>query len=252
MNEFSDEELLRYSRQILLPQIDLVGQQKLCDSKVLLLGAGGLGSPVAMYLTACGIGEITIVDPDTVDLSNLQRQILHNSNNIGDMKVHSAEQTLVKLNPAVSVNAIDKRLSSLALKDEVAKADVVVDATDNFESRFEINHACVATKTPLVVGAAIRFEGQVMVFTMQNNSACYQCLYPKQNSDESNVQESCAENGILGPVTGQIGCVQAIEVIKLLVNCGELLTNKLLIVDTLNNEWHKVKINKDPKCKICS
>ena len=244
----NDDDLLRYSRQIMLPQVELHGQQKLLQSKVLIFGAGGLGSPVAMYLAASGIGEITIVDPDTVDLSNLQRQIIHRTNNIGQEKVQSAKHALGELNPDVKVRTINKILNDTEFQNEVNNAHVVVDATDNFTARFAINSFCVKQKTPLVVGAAIRFEGQVAVFSMQKDSACYQCLYPNQGE----LDESCAQTGILGSVVGLIGCIQATEAIKLLVNVGNNLSNKLLLIDALNMDWSTVKIRKDPECAICS
>ena len=247
-NDLEDSERLRYSRQIMLPQIEIAGQKKLLQSHVLIFGAGGLGSPIAMYLCASGIGEITIVDPDIVDLSNLQRQILHSSNDIGSKKVISANQTLAELNQDTSVNCIDAVLTGEALDRQVSMADIVLDATDNFAARFAINAACVRTSTPLIVGAAIRFEGQVCVFTMQNKSACYQCLY----SDQNELEESCTENGILGSVAGLIGCIQATEAIKLLLEIGNSLSDRLLLIDALNMEWHSVKINKDPKCVTCA
>jgi len=255
--ELNDDELLRYSRQIMLPQIGIEGQQKICESKVLLFGAGGLGSPIAMYLAASGIGELTVVDPDTVDLSNLQRQILHCTKNLGEDKVLSAKQTLTSLNSQTSVRTIKEILTGNSLEDEINRADVVVDATDNFQSRFAINAACVKSKIALVTGAAIRFEGQVAVFDMQEGSACYQCLFPdvdlgQNESPENEFEESCAETGILGSVTGLIGSIQATEVIKLVTNIGQTLTNKLLLIDALNMEWHSVKIKKDPKCATCS
>ena len=255
--DLNDDELLRYSRQIMLPQIGIEGQQKICESKVLLFGAGGLGSPIAMYLAASGVGEITVVDPDTVDLSNLQRQILHCTENLGEDKVLSAKQTLTDLNSQINIRTIKEVLSGSSLDEEINRADVVVDATDNFRSRFSINAACAKSKTALVTGAAIRFEGQVSVFDMQEGSACYQCLFPAIISNQNEPQgieleESCAETGILGSVTGLIGSIQATEVIKLVTNVGQTLSNRLLLIDALNMEWHSVKINKDPKCVTCS
>ncbi len=247
--DLNDEELLRYSRQIMLPQIEICGQQKLLESKVLLFGAGGLGSPIAMYLAASGLGEITIVDQDNVDLSNLQRQIVHQTEDIGKLKITSAKQTLNNINPQTSVRTISEVLKAGRLQEEIQNVDIVVDATDNFDSRFAINAGCVEAEKPLVTGAAIRFEGQVAVFSMQNDSACYQCLFPNQADA---LQESCAETGILGSVTGLIGCIQATEVIKMLLNIGQSLSNKLLLIDALNMEWHSVKINKDPQCAACS
>ena len=250
--KFNDDELLRYSRQIMLPQIGIEGQQKISTSKVLLFGAGGLGSPVAMYLAASGVGELTVVDPDTVDLTNLQRQILHGTSNVGEDKVNSTKQTLEDINAQVNVRTIAAILQDEELENEVKCAHVVVDATDNFQSRFAINEACVKTKTALVTGAAIRFEGQVSVFDMQEASACYQCLFPDVNDANSELEESCAETGILGSVTGLIGSIQATEVIKLLVNVGQTLSNRLLLIDALSMEWQSVKITKDPKCAVCS
>ncbi len=249
--EFNDDELLRYSRQIMLPQIGIEGQQKILQSKVLLFGAGGLGSPVAMYLAASGVGELTVVDPDTVDLTNLQRQILHCTNDVDEDKVISAKQTLADLNPQTIVNTIKDVISGELLEQEINRADVVVDATDNFQSRFAINAACVKSKTALVMGAAIRFEGQVSVFDMQANSACYQCLFPMSEVDSA-LEESCSETGVLGSVTGLIGSIQATEVLKLIANVGQTLSNRLLLIDALNMEWHSVKIKKDPKCAACS
>ena len=245
----NDDELLRYSRQIMLPQIGIEGQQKLLNSKVLLFGAGGLGSPIAMYLVASGIGELTISDPDRVDLSNLQRQILHGLNDIDKEKVYSAKQTLSALNPHTDIRTFAEVLSGGMLNEEVKRADVVVDATDNFKSRFAINKACVNVNTALVTGAAIRFEGQVAVFSMQEDSACYQCLFADNGKE---LEESCSETGVLGSVTGLIGSIQATEVIKLIVNAGQLLSNKLLLIDALNLDWHSVNIKKDPKCAVCS
>jgi len=250
--EMNDDELLRYSRQIMLSQIGIEGQQRICESKVLLFGAGGLGSPVALYLVASGVGELTIVDPDTVDMTNLQRQILHAMNDIDKPKVDSAKQTLLKLNPNTMIHALKSVLENEQLEKEIYSADVVVDATDNFQSRFAINAACVKARTPLVSGAAIRFEGQVSVLDMQNESACYQCVFPDSEAESRELEESCSETGILGPVTGLIGSIQATEVIKLLANVGQTLSNRLLLIDALNMEWHSVNIKKDPKCAVCS
>jgi adenylyltransferase/sulfurtransferase len=250
--EMSDDELLRYSRQIMLPQIGIEGQHKISKAKVLLFGAGGLGSPIAMYLVASGVGELTIVDPDTVDLTNLQRQILHGTSDVGEAKVNSAKNTLANINAQTMVRTIKSILAGEQLEDEIKRAHVVVDATDNFKSRFAINAACVKFKTALVTGAAIRFEGQVSVFDMQENSACYQCLFPDLGEGENELEESCSETGILGSVTGLIGSIQATEVIKLLLNIGQSLSNRLLLVDALSMEWHSVKIKKDPKCAACS
>ncbi len=246
--ELSDRELLRYSRQILLPQIDIAGQQKLLASHVLQFGVGGIGSPAAMYLASSGVGKLTLVDPDSVDASNLQRQIIFRSDDVGEEKVTAANRTLASLNAQTSVHTIHAALSGAGLRQEVAKADLVLDATDNFTARFAINEACVKTGTPLVVGAAIRFEGQVIVFPMHERSACYRCLYP----DLGDLEESCTQTGILGSVAGLIGCLQATEAIKLLLDTGQTLANRMLLVDALNMEWHCVTINKDPQCPTCA
>ncbi len=244
----NDNQLLRYSRQIMLPQCDIEGQQKLLAAKVLIVGAGGLGSPAAMYLAASGIGNITIYDNDTVDLSNLQRQIAHHTPDIGIDKVISTHQTLNKLNPDVNVIAVKKKLLGEPLELEVKNADVVLDCSDNFTTRFAINKACVKYQTALVSGAAIRFEGQVSVFTPgQNNSPCYNCLY---NSDGEELQ-NCATHGVIAPITGIIGSIQALETIKLILGTGELLTGRLLLLDGLTMEWRTMRLRKNVACQTC-
>jgi len=245
----NDNQLLRYSRQIMLPQIDIEGQQKLLAAKVLIIGAGGLGSPAAMYLAAAGIGSITIYDDDVVELSNLQRQIAHHTPDIGTDKVISTRETLNKLNPEVNVRAIKQRLGGEELDLEVIRADVVLDCSDNFSTRFAINSACVRHQTALVSGAAIRFEGQVSVFTPgKNNSPCYNCLY---NSDGEELQ-NCATNGVIAPITGIIGSIQALEAMKLIMAIGETLTGRLLLLDGLTMEWNTMKLKKNPVCPTCS
>ena len=245
----NDNQLLRYSRQIMLPQIDIEGQQKLLAAKVLIIGAGGLGSPAAMYLAAAGIGSITIYDDDVVELSNLQRQVAHHTPDIGTDKVISTRQTLNKLNPDVNVRAVKQRLSGEELDLEVTRADVVLDCSDNFSTRFAINSACVTHQTALVSGAAIRFEGQVAVFTPgKNNSPCYNCLY---NSDGEELQ-NCATNGVIAPITGIIGSIQALEAMKLIMAIGETLTGRLLLLDGLTMEWNTMKLKKNPVCPTCS
>ena len=245
----NDNQLLRYSRQIMLPQIDIEGQQKLLAAKVLIIGAGGLGSPAAIYLAAAGIGSITIYDDDVVELSNLQRQVAHHTPDIGTDKVISTRQTLNKLNPDVNVRAVKQRLSGEELDLEVIRADVVLDCSDNFSTRFAINSACVRHQTALISGAAIRFEGQVSVFTPgKNNSPCYNCLY---NSDGEELQ-NCATNGVIAPITGIIGSVQALEAMKLIMAIGETLTGRLLLLDGLTMEWNTMKLKKNPECPTCS
>ncbi|HED18191.1 MAG TPA: molybdopterin-synthase adenylyltransferase MoeB [Gammaproteobacteria bacterium] len=243
-----DQQLLRYSRQIMLPQIDAGGQQKLLDSHVLIIGAGGLGSPVAMYLASAGIGQITIADNDEVDLSNLQRQILHRHGDIGRPKVDSAKDTLAKLNPDIQVTPLNILIDRKALDKLVAQADLVVDASDNFATRFAINAACVETGTALVSGAAIRMEGQLSVFLPQRaDSPCYRCLY----SEGEEPDQTCAENGVLAPIVGVIGSLQALEAIKVLLDIGESLCGRLLVFDGLYHEWRSIKLSKDPDCPVC-
>jgi len=243
-----DEQLLRYSRQIMLPQLDTEGQQKLLDSHVLIIGAGGLGSPVAMYLASAGVGQITIADNDEVDLSNLQRQILHRSNDIGRPKVDSARDTLADLNPDVQITPLNILIDGTTLANLVAKADLVVDASDNFATRFAINSACVNTGTALVSGAAIRMEGQLSVFLpKQADSPCYRCLY----SEGAEPDQTCSENGVLAPVVGVIGSLQALEAIKVLLNIGESLCGRLLVFDGLHLEWRSIKLTRDPHCPVC-
>ncbi|MDH5436048.1 MAG: molybdopterin-synthase adenylyltransferase MoeB [Gammaproteobacteria bacterium] len=245
----NDEQLLRYSRQIMLPEIDVAGQQKLLDAHVLIIGMGGLGSPAAMYLASAGIGQLTIIDDDIVELSNLQRQIAHGEKDLGKNKVDSAKETLLSLNPEITVNAIHHRLNDDELVREITTADVVVDASDNFTTRFAINQACVNTKTPLVSGAAIRMEAQISVFNPQKtNSPCYRCLYKEGNE----LDESCTETGVLAPLVGIIGSIQALETLKILLNLGETLTGKLLLLDAKTMEWRSIKLKKDPLCPVCS
>jgi len=243
-----DEQLLRYSRQIMLPEIGFEGQQKLLASRVLIIGLGGLGSPAAMYLAAAGVGELVLVDFDQVDLSNLQRQIIHNSNSIGQPKVESARDTLANINPNCHIHCINQQLDGEALSAQVAKADLVVDASDNFATRFALNEASVATQTPLISGAAIRMEGQVSVFTGKPGDPCYRCLY----GDGIEVEQTCSENGVLSPVVGIIGSIQATEAIKVLTGAGTSLKGKLLILDALHMQWRSLKLSTDPNCPVCN
>ncbi|MCK5190673.1 MAG: molybdopterin-synthase adenylyltransferase MoeB [Methylococcales bacterium] len=244
----NDQQLLRYSRQIMLPQVDIEGQQKLLDSKVLIVGAGGLGSPASIYLAAAGVGQITIYDDDEVDLSNLQRQIAHHTDDIGSDKVISTRQTLKRINPDTKVVAIKQRLKGGQLKKEVTNADVVLDCCDNFSTRFAVNAACVEHKTPLVSGAAIRFEGQVAVFTPgRADSPCYNCLY----ADNGEEMQNCATNGVIAPVTGIIGSIQAMEAMKLIMGIGETLTGRLLLLDGLSMQWNEMKLRRNSLCPTC-
>ena len=244
----NDQQLLRYSRQIMLPQVDIEGQQKLLDSKVLIVGAGGLGSPASIYLAAAGVGQITIYDDDEVDLSNLQRQIAHHTDDIGTDKVISTRQTLKKINPDTKVVAVKQRLKGDQLKKEVINADVVLDCCDNFTTRFAVNAACVEYKTPLVSGAAIRFEGQVAVFTPgRADSPCYNCLY----ADNGEEMQNCATNGVIAPVTGIVGSIQAMEAMKLIMDIGETLTGRLLLLDGLSMQWNEMKLRRNSLCPTC-
>jgi molybdopterin/thiamine biosynthesis adenylyltransferase len=244
-----DTQLLRYSRQILLPQVDVSGQEKLLGSNALIVGLGGLGSPIAMYLAAAGIGRLTLVDYDKVDLSNLQRQIVHNTERIGEPKTESAAHTLRTLNPDIRIRTIAKRLDEPALTEQAHKVDILVDASDNFDTRFLLNRVSVATGTPLVSGAVIRMEGQVAVFDPRvADSPCYRCLYGEAEA----VEERCSETGILAPVPGIIGTIQATEAIKVLLGIGENLAGRLLLLDALSMEWRTLRLKKDPACPVCA
>ena len=243
----NDQQLLRYSRQIMLPQVDIEGQQKLLKAKVLVVGAGGLGSPVSIYLASAGVGQLTIYDDDEVDLSNLQRQIAHHTKDIGADKVISTQQTLKNINPEVKVIAEKKRLEGERLKLEVNDADIVVDCCDNFTTRFAVNDACVQYQTPLVSGAAIRFEGQVSVFSVNDESPCYNCLY-EDNGEE---MQNCASNGVISPLTGIIGSLQALETMKLIMGIGDSLSGRLLLFDGLSMQWNEMKLRKNKECPTC-
>jgi adenylyltransferase/sulfurtransferase len=245
-----DEQLLRYSRQIMLPEVDIAGQQKLLGSRVLIVGAGGLGSPAAMYLAVAGIGTLVLADDDRVDLSNLQRQIVHHTDQIGQTKVESATNTLHRLNPDLQVIGIPRRLGGDELTRETALADVVLDCSDNFATRFATNAACVATSTPLVSGAVIRFEGQLAVFDARLPDApCYHCLYPE--TPQTELEQSCVRNGVIAPLPGLIGSFQALEAIKLLLGIGVPSTGRLLVFDALSMEWHSLRLRRHPQCPTC-
>ena len=245
----NDDQLLRYSRQIMLPQCEIAGQNKLLSARVLIVGAGGLGSPAAMYLAAGGVGHITVYDNDDVDLSNLQRQIAHHTTDVGIAKVISTRDTLKRLNPDINVNAVKRRLTGIELENEVAQADIVLDCSDNFTTRFEINKACVKYQKPLVSGAAIRFEGQISVYTPgKNDSPCYNCLYKNEGDENLN----CATNGVIAPITGIVGSMQALEAIKLIMAVGETLTGRLLLIDGLTMAVRAMRFKKNPGCPTCS
>ena len=233
----------------MLPEIDIDGQERIRKSKILLIGLGGLGSPISIYLAAAGVGELTIVDFDKVDLSNLQRQILHKTSDISRPKIDSAKEYLLELNPNINIHSIGKKLSEKDLLSEAKKSNIIIDASDNFDTRFSLNKISVKSKTPLVSGAAIRFEGQVTVFNpSQKSSPCYRCLY---NEDVS-TEESCAANGVFAPLLGIVGSIQANEALKLILNLGESIQGKLLLVDALNMEFNEAILTKDPSCPVCN
>lgn len=246
---FNDEQLLHYSRQIMLPHFGVEAQQKLHDAHVIIIGVGGLGSPAAMYLAASGVGTLTLIDFDHVDNSNLQRQIVHNTSSIGESKVSSARNTLHSINPETDIHCVDKKLSQRDLEALISDADCVIDATDNFDTRFMINQVCVNKSIPLVSAAAIQYEGQISVFDFRNeDSPCYACLYPDTNAEENT---NCSDNGILAPVVGIIGSMQALETIKLLCDIGDTLQNRLMIFDALSMQWRTMKLKKDAHCPVC-
>lgn len=245
----NDQQLLRYSRHILLPQVGVEGQERLLRAKALVIGAGGLGSPVALYLAASGVGTLTICDGDAVDLTNLQRQIVHRTESVGHFKADSARETLAHINPEVEVVAIRERVEGDRLRALVEAADVVIDASDNFPTRHAINRACVRHRKPLVSGAGIRFDGQVSVFDLRRaESPCYACLFP-EHGEADDVR--CAVMGVFAPLVGIIGCVQAAEALKLIIGAGEPLAGRLLLLDGLAMEWRSVRLKKDPKCPVC-
>jgi adenylyltransferase/sulfurtransferase len=246
----TDEQLLRYSRHVLLPEFGVEAQEALLRSRALIVGAGGLGSPAAMYLAAAGVGTLSLADNDAVDLTNLQRQILHSAAAIGLPKVESARASLHRLNAGIDVRTLQQRLEGAVLDEEVARADVVLDCTDNFDTRHALNRACVRHRRPLVSGAAIRFDGQVTVFDLRSpDSPCYECLFPADAEPE---ETRCAVMGVFAPLTGMIGTVQSAEAIKLLAGAGETLTGRLLLLDALSMEWRTVRLKKDRGCRVCA
>jgi len=248
--DLDDEQLLRYSRHILLPEIGIEGQQRLLASRALVIGAGGLGSPIALYLAASGVGRLTLCDHDKVDLTNLQRQIVHDSGTIGLPKVESAQRRLHAINPQVRVEAVEARIGEAELDTLVADADVVLDGTDNFATRHAINRACVRHRRPLVSGAGVRFDGQVSVFDLRaSDSPCYHCLFPEEGDLE---EMRCAVMGVFAPLVGIIGSVQAAEALKVLMGVGQPLVGRLLLLDALSMQWRSVRLQKDPGCKVCS
>ncbi len=243
-----DEQLLRYSRQIMLPEIDIEGQQRLLEATVMLIGLGGLGSPVSMYLASAGVGHLMLVDDDSVELSNLQRQIVHSTADIDRPKVESARDRLLALNPDCKITLVNKQLNESELLQKTKDVEVVIDGSDNFPTRFAVNQACFMNKTPLVSGAAIRFEGQMSVFDpREQNSPCYRCLY----NDEEMATETCSQTGVVAPLLGVIGSLQAMETIKLITGLGETLIGKLLLFDAATSEFQTMRFKKDPCCPVC-
>ncbi len=245
----NDGQLLRYSRHILLDQIGIEGQQRIVDAHALVIGAGGLGSPAALYLASAGVGWITLADGDSVDLTNLQRQILHTQERLGEAKALSGKTALTGINPGIVVEAITEHLAGERLDALVARASVVLDCSDNFATRHAINRACVKHRTPLVSGAAIRFDGQLSVFDFRrDNAPCYHCLFP-EGEDVDEVR--CAVMGVFAPLTGIIGAMQAAEALKLISGAGDVAVGRLLMLDGLAMEWRSVKFGRDPHCAVC-
>lgn len=244
-----DQQLLRYSRQILLPQLDIDGQQRLLDSRVLIVGLGGLGAPVALYLAAAGVGTLVLADHDEVDLTNLQRQIIHQTADVGRSKVESATDSVRALNPEVEILQLPRALAGEELIKAVANVDLVMDCSDNFATRQAVNAACVGLRRPLVSGAAIRLEGQLSVFdSRRDDSPCYECLY---GSGEETAM-SCSEAGVIGPLVGLIGSLQALEALKLLAGFGEPMIGRLLLVDALGSRFREMRVRRDPACSCCA
>ena len=245
----NDEDLLRYARHILLNDFGIEGQERLLASRVLVVGVGGLGSPVAMYLASAGVGTLLLADHDTVDISNLQRQVIHTSDRIGVLKAESGKQSIHALNPSTKVETLLNRMDDTSLSQAIAQVDLVVDCTDNFATRHAINRACVKHRVPLVSGAAVRFDGQISVFDPRDAaSPCYHCLFPEAQDVEA---INCATMGVFAPLVGIIGTMQAAEAIKVLSDTGNPLVGRLLILDALDMRWHSVKVKRDPGCPVC-
>ncbi|TFZ01494.1 HesA/MoeB/ThiF family protein [Ramlibacter rhizophilus] len=245
----TDDELLRYSRHILLEEIGVEGQERLSRGRALVIGAGGLGSPVALYLAGAGIGSITLVDGDTVDLTNLQRQIAHSQARVGQPKVESARQAMLALNATTHVRTVEQRADAALLGELVAASDVAIDCSDNFATRQALNAACVRHRVPLVSGAAIRFDGQVAVFDSRAADApCYACVFPP----DAPVEETrCAVMGVFAPLVGIIGSIQAAEALKLLAGVGEPLRGRLSMLDARRMEWNEIRVPRNPRCPVC-
>ncbi len=245
----NDDQLLRYSRHILLPEIGVEGQSRILAAHALVIGAGGLGSPVALYLASAGMGAITLADADTVDLTNLQRQIMHTTSSIGRPKAQSGREAIGRINPEVRAVALEQRLEGAALDAAVAAADIVLDCSDNFATRHAVNRACARHRKPLVSGAAVRFDGQVSVFDLTRDDApCYACLFPEDAETE---EMRCAVMGVFAPLVGIIGATQAAEALKVVARAGEPLVGRLLILDALAMDWRTIRLKRDPGCPVC-
>jgi adenylyltransferase/sulfurtransferase len=247
--ELNNDEIRRYSRHLILPEVGLGGQKKICSASVLCIGAGGLGSPIAMYLAAAGIGKLGILDFDSVDFSNLQRQIVHGTEDVGRPKTQSAKETINRINPNVEVVLYNTRISSENALDIIRPYDIVVDGTDNFPTRYLTNDACVLLKKPNVYGSIFRFEGQASVFAPHLGGPCYRCLYPEP--PPPGMVPSCAEGGVLGVLPGIVGCIQATEILKLALGKGSSLVGRLLLFDALKMKFHELKLRRDPQCPLC-
>lgn len=244
----NDEQLLRYSRQIMLPQIDVAGQERLLAAHVLIVGLGGLGSPAALYLAAAGVGRLSLADDDQVDLSNLQRQIVHRHDDLGVAKVRSAARSIGAINPDTTLDLIETRMDGAHLMERVADADLVLDASDNFDTRYQLNDACFGAGVPLVSGAAIRMEGQISVFDPRvEASPCYRCLYPEADDDSA---LNCSENGVVAPLVGIIGSMQAMEALKVITGIGDALVGKVLYLDASRMEWQSLNLSRRPGCAV--
>ncbi|MGE5651985.1 MAG: HesA/MoeB/ThiF family protein [Bacillota bacterium] len=245
----NDNQLLRYSRHILLDDIGIEGQEKLLAARALVIGAGGLGSPAAYYLASAGVGKITLVDNDSVDLTNLQRQILHTTERVGQPKAHSGKQTLEKINPDIEIVALSERVEGERLSELVAQASVVLDCSDNFATRHAVNRACVEHEVPLVSGAAIRFDGQISVFDARHaDTPCYACLFPPDQEFE---EVLCSTMGVFAPLVGIIGTMQAAEALKVIADIGESLAGRLLLLDARHMEWTSIRVARNAGCPVC-
>jgi len=243
----SDQQLMQYSRQILLPDIDIEGQEKLLAAHVVIVGLGGLGSPVALYLAAAGVGKLTLIDDDKVDASNLQRQIVHSFSSVEQYKVDSAKKNLLQLNPHCQIRCYNHRLDDDKMLDVLKNATLVCDCSDNFNTRFLLNRVCFSLKKPLISGASIRWEGQLTSFSMLPNTPCYRCLYDEDDSTDL----SCEQNGVIGPVVGTIGCLQATEAIKAISGAGQLAVGRLILFDGFDCSFSKINFEQKADCPVC-